>query len=269
MMRLIRDLPAYGKIVSMMVQTVLIYRANVLFSLGSVLLQIYLLRVVWTAVYAGRPSVEGIDLSTLVPYVTLATLQAALLNPEIAMHLRERVREGKVALDLARPAPFLGQMMAMQVGDTAGLLPFLALALPFAAILGDLVPPASTSAALLYAASLALAYLIMLLIGLLLGLMAFWTVEVWGFLAIYRHVSRFFAGALIPFWFFPPALRAVAEVLPFQTQAFIPISIYLGQTTRQEAVTAIALQATWVATLAGLILIGWYFTRQRIIIQGG
>jgi len=82
---------------------------------------------------------------------------------------------------------------------------------------------------------LALAYVVMSLMGLLLGLVAFWTLETTGMLAIFRFTNLFFAGGLVPLAFFPAPLRAIADLLPFQTQAFIPVSLYLGRLAGVDA----------------------------------
>ena len=51
------------------------YRASLFFNAVSILLQIYLLKVVWTALYAGRHSVNTLQLHTLIAGLTLANLQ--------------------------------------------------------------------------------------------------------------------------------------------------------------------------------------------------
>ena len=263
------QLPVYLRIAGMMVQTGFAYRWHVAFELGSMLLQLYLLRAVWTAVYAGRESVAGIPLPDLLAYLTLATLQSHAMFPNLAYFIEERVHTGQIGVDLARPVPFLGQMLAAQVGETAGQLPFLAIAFPFAVLLGGITLPASAAAALLYALSLLLAYAIVVLTGVLIGLVAFWTVQVNAFVVIYRFVSQFFAGALMPLTFFPEALRSVAGLLPFQSQVFIPISIYLGQVEGTAALRAIGVQLFWVAALWVLVAVGWSRALRRTVVQGG
>ena len=127
MRRLARDLPAYLQLASVVVQTAYAYRVEIILYMVSMVLQIYLLRVVWTAVYAGRESAAGLDLPTLISYLTLAQLQTTALLPDLAWRLHRRVREGTIAIDLARPLPFLNQMLAQTAGDTARWLPFVAL----------------------------------------------------------------------------------------------------------------------------------------------
>ncbi len=117
--------------------------------------------------------------------------------------------------------------------------------------------------------SLGLGYLVAMLMGLLLGLMAFWTLELGGVLTIYAFANQFFGGALVPLWFFPPLLRRVADLLPFQAQAFIPLSIYTGQLVGTQAVEALALQLFWVVALFGLARLVWQRAMYRVVIQGG
>src|SRR5262245_40876203 len=56
-----------------------------------------------TAMYAGRETVGGIPLRQVITIITLANLQLWLLSSMIASHIQRRVRDGQVALDLARP----------------------------------------------------------------------------------------------------------------------------------------------------------------------
>src|SRR5205085_7866588 len=198
----------------------------------------YLLRAVWEAVYAGQEQLDGRPVSLVIAYITIATIQNWLLSPNLAYFLAERVRDGSVGIELVRPVPFLGRLLAQQAGETAFALPFAIAAFPLAVLLGGMQPPSTPAAAALYMLSFGLAYAIMVLIGLVIGLASFWTIEIHGFVMIYRFVSALFGGALIPLWFFPSQLRAVADWLPFQSMLFAPIAIYLGQLTDVDTVRA-------------------------------
>src|SRR5205085_926738 len=163
----------------------------------------YLLRAVWEAVYAGQEQLDRRPVSLVIAYVTIATIQNWLLSPNLAYFLAERVRDGSVGIELVRPVPFLGRLLAQQAGETAFALPFAIAAFPLAVVLGGMQPPSTPAAAALYMLSFGLAYAIMVLIGLVIGLASFWTIEIHAFVMIYRFVSALFGGALIPLWFFP------------------------------------------------------------------
>jgi ABC-2 type transport system permease protein len=249
--------------------TVLTYRADYLLSFGTMLMQVYLLRAVWTAAYDGRGEADGIRLDTVIAYATLSTLQYALFSPWRFSQIPERVREGKVAMDLLRPVGFCGQMLAGQVGGTLAALPFMVLALPFALLVGGAAAPPSPLFAAAYAVSLALAYVISQLLALMVGMVAFWTLETTGMFIIYRIVAQFLSGALVPLWFLPGPLRTVAELLPFQAVTFTPTAVYLGRLNGSGLVTALAVQLLWIGLLAALARLIWSRAVHRVVVQGG
>jgi ABC-2 type transport system permease protein len=224
---------------------------------------------VWAALYAGQQSVDGFPRHTLVTYLTLTNLQMWVLYPSIFSAVRARVHSGAIAHDLVRPIGFPGLMLAQQLGTTLGAVPFLALTLPLAALAGGLQLPASLEAGCCYVISLILAYMVMALLGLLLGLLAFWTVQLGGFIQIYTFISLFFSGALAPIRFFPPALRTVAAVLPFQAQAGLPISIYLSQERGIALLRDLGVQCLWVFALGGIASLVWRSAVRHVAIQGG
>ena len=267
--RLWRYLPVYRAVAGMWMRTALTYRFSWALDMLSLLLQIYTLKMVWTAVYGARDQVDGLPLDGLIAQLTFANLMLWVMYPLLAGYLAERVREGTIALELARPVPFLGQMLAAQLGDTAAGLPLVAAALPLTFWLGGLLPPASLGAALLFMVSLALAYAIVAMTGLIIGLASFWMTEIDGVMTIHAFVSRFFAGAFVPLAFFPPWLATLAALLPFQAQASIPLGIYLGRTTGVELVAALALQLGWVAGLAALAGALWRLALRRLVVFGG
>src|SRR5262249_20034218 len=264
-----RNLPAYVQLVSMWVQSMFAYRVDLIFELLTLLLQIFLLKAVWVAVYAGRGSVGGIDQVDLIAFLTIANLQIWVMPRVIAGFLAERIREGQIALDLMRPVSFIEQLLVGEVGATAGFVPFVVAALPVAMLVGGLRPPVSVGAGGLYLLALAWASRGNGLRDLLLGLAAFWTTEIWGITTIYAFVNSFFAGALAPLWFFPPILRAIANVLPFQAVGFIPVAIYLGKLDGATLISAIALQALWVVLLSLLAQLVWQRAIRRVVVQGG
>ena len=122
---------------------------------------------------------------------------------------------------------------------------------------------------MLYAVSLVLAYAISILASLILALLVFWTYETHGVTAIYSFVTQFFAGALVPLWFFPDGLRAVAELLPFQTQAYLPLSIYIGRLAGGDALRGLGVQVFWIVALFVISNALWRRAIRRVVIQGG
>jgi ABC-2 type transport system permease protein len=264
------QLPVYRKLAELQLKTTYAYRSSTMAGLAVVLLRIVLLTAVWATVYGGQTEVDGIPLPKLLTFITLGNLQLILMRPMLVWYIQRRIHEGQIALDLVRPVPFLAQLVAQQIGATVGLVPFVLLGVVVAVVLGHLGGPASPAAAVAYLASLALAYIISILIGLLMGLIAFWTVQSLGVGVIYEFASQFFGGALIPLAFFPPLLLGLARLLPFQALVSIPVSIYTGSiSTSSDLVAAFALQLFWVVALVLVVGWVWRYARRVVTVQGG
>ncbi|ANY05775.1 ABC transporter permease [Pseudonocardia sp. HH130630-07] len=247
----------------------LAYRSAYLSMFVMMLLQIYLQRVVWTALYGGREEVGGVGVETMTAYATLATVQYTLFSPWQPSPIEQRVRDGKVAVDLLRPVGFPSQMLAGQLGWASASIPALLIALPFALLIGTAKAPASVVAALAYPVALGGALVVSQLLFLLLGLVAFWTLEISGMRMVYRFVAQFFSGALVPLWFMPGPVGAVAQALPFQATSYIPAAVYLGRIEGAEVGRALGVQLFWAAALSVTAAGVWSRARRRVLVQGG
>jgi ABC-type uncharacterized transport system permease subunit len=61
----------------------------------------------------------------------------------------------------------------------------------------------------------------------------------------------------------------LAELLPFQTQANIPVSIYIGRLEGVDALRGLVVQAVWVVLLGIVVRFVWSRALRRVVIQGG
>jgi ABC-2 type transport system permease protein len=263
-------LPAYVALARAQMRVVSAYRAGVMSGLVIALFRIFLLDAVWTAIYSAQGAVSGPLLSEVITFLTLTQLQLLVLQPSLVTYLQRRIHDGQIGFDLVRPVPLLGQLVAQQAGATLGLVPLVLLALPFALVVGGLALPASPVAGLTWAFSLLLAWAIASLLGLLMGLVAFWTVETLGVQVIYTFATQFLGGALAPLVFFPPVLRGLADWLPFRAIASVPIELYTGARSGIDGVaTAIGLQLAWIVVLGVVALITWGRAKRVITIYRG
>ncbi|MGI8404194.1 MAG: ABC-2 family transporter protein, partial [Thermomicrobiales bacterium] len=147
------------------------------------MIQLYLLRVVWAGVYGERDTLLGVSSETLLVYLTISSLHRFFLPNIIDYFIQQRVTSGRVAHDLLRPFGFMKQMIAMQIGSATGLLPFLIVIVPAAALVGSLTFP-SLENFLCYLVSLALAFVVTLLIWMHVGMLSFWLLNVNGIRAM-------------------------------------------------------------------------------------
>lgn len=260
--------PAWWELIRITGRQVVAFRLNVVFSVLGFMLQLYVTRSVWEAVYAGRNAVDGISADTLLVYLTISSLGTWFLPQMAAWTIQQRVLSGDVALDLVRPFGYLKQVMAHDIGTAFSFAPFLSIFVPAALLVGSLDPP-SVGNGVLYLVSFVLAFVVNSLIGMHLGLLAFWIQHVNGIRAIVGVSSGFLSGTLVPLWLMPDAVRLVFRLLPFQALAFLPASIYSGQVTGWATLEPLAVQLVWVGILLGTVRWIWRRAQERIVIHGG
>jgi ABC-2 type transport system permease protein len=266
----LRNVPAYLQIVRARLRTAVVYRLMALCFLAVTVVQVFVLRRVWTALYHGQRSVAGTPIHTMIVYITIASLQNWVMqDPTVMFQTYNRIRDGKIAFDLMRPAGFVPQMFAQLAGSTLASAAFVVCVLPLVAVVGSLSGPATASALPMYVLSLAAGWTTTMLLTLILAMIGFWTLEIQGLTMLYILVGQFFAGVLVPLPLFPTPVRLVAEWLPFQSTAYTPVSIYVGRLAGAHAWLAIGVQVAWIAGLGALAALIWRRALHRVVVQGG
>jgi viologen exporter family transport system permease protein len=226
----------------------------------------------WRALYVGRDAVAGYDQRALVSYIIVAqTLITLQFTVRTVWTIEAKVRSGEVALDLMRPIDFQGTLLATSLGTAAhtilfNMLPKFAL---FAAM-GAAQPPASGAALALFAVSAPLGYLVLFGIEYLLGLTAFWLVEVRGiYMAVMWGANTLLSGYFLPIDFYPRWLAALARAGPFQSMVYSPAAIYTGRLSGTAALASVAVQAAWAVLLVTAGRVMFEIARRRLVVQGG
>lgn len=260
--------PGLRDIFRMGIRQVFAYRIWLYLGIFQVFLQLVLMRAIWSGVYGDRDAVDGVPIETMIVYLTVVGLLGHIMRIDIANEIHERIDQGRVAVDMVRPVGFVRQMLALNLGQSAAVWITLVLVIPGLLLVGSLAPP-DIDVLGAFMVSVALAYSVSTLIWLLVGLSAFWLLDVSGMRAIIWVAGDFLAGALIPLWFMPGPLRAVVEWLPFQAIAYLPASIYVEQARGDEIWRALAIQAGWLVALWLIVAWTWNRAQRRLVVQGG
>jgi len=103
----------------------------------------------------------------------------------------------------------------------------------------------------------------------LLNLIAFWTVDVRGFVGLYFVLVGPLCGLFVPIHMFPEGLRSVINALPFPWMFQAPIDVLSGRVLGGAAWRVIMIQILW---LAALLVVGRLVLRRathRLVVQGG
>ena len=76
---------------------------EVITEIGSLVLRVYILRALWTALYAQNAAPINLPLHSMITYATVAMLMSLILEVDGTRLIRERIREGTIATDLMKP----------------------------------------------------------------------------------------------------------------------------------------------------------------------
>jgi len=246
------------------------YRFDFLLRASSIIILMYGTRWLWVTLYTQRPGAFGVSLQQMVTYGVLSMAIQNLFYTDPPYYMARQVRTGAIDLDLLKPLDFHFHMLARSTGEM--LFRVCVLALPGMLIgyfLFDLQLPANWQAGFFFVVAFLLGYLVSFHLGFLLGLLAFVSIEIHSIDWAFQATARFFSGQLIPLWLFPGVLGFLADILPFRSIFFTPLSIYAGVLQGGAVARAIGFQLLWLAILLSISHWLWRRIQVRIISQGG
>ncbi|GAC1654510.1 MAG: ABC-2 family transporter protein [Vulcanimicrobiaceae bacterium] len=244
------------------------YRMEVFTEVGSLVIRVYLLRALWTALYAQNVAPMGLPLHSMITYATVALLMSLILEVDGTRAIRDKVREGTIATDLMKPISLPMYFFSDGIGQT-GLHAVLVIpSILFALLLVHIdVPSPAVFAAFLL--SFALGYLVNFFLNFLMNTVSFWTLESFAVQLTVRWVSDLLSGQIIPLSFFPGILGRIVFGLPFAAIYSTPLLVYVGIIRPAQYAQYFLAQALWIALFAGIAAVVWRAAAKRVVIQGG
>jgi ABC-2 type transport system permease protein len=244
------------------------YRFEVITEIGSVLLRVYIMRSLWTALYAQNAAPENIPLDAMITYSTVALMMSLILEVDGTRMIRTKLREGSIATDFMKPIFVPLYFFSDGIGQTAFhallILPSLLFALLFVHV--NVPGPAALAA---FAMALVLGYFVNFFLNFIMNAVAFWTMETFAVQLMVRWASDLLSGLVLPLTFFPGALGTIVQALPFAAIYWTPLRIYIGELPPSGWPLALATQAMWIVIFGALGAVIWQAGSRRVVVQGG
>ena len=193
----------------------------------------------------------GYDTAQLLAY---AWISQALLGPISiwgGTDLRDRIRSGDIAVDLARPLDVQLALLAHDLGYAAAAV--IPRSLPTLAVgmlaLGVRLP----TDLLTWAAGLtavALAMVVSYLSRFLVQSASFWITETRGLINLYSAAAGLLSGLVVPVALMPEPLHTLAWCAPFPSLLQVPSDLLSGRRSGADALISLGVQLGWIAALA-------------------
>lgn len=234
----------------------------------------FMLLLSFQAFYRANPGSLPMSLRELSAYIWLQQAFLALymtwfFDPAII----DAVRSGNIAYDLVRPLGLYGRWFFEAAANrwAKAVLrssPILLVAFILPEPLRLHLPPSFLHFAL-FLLSTALALGIVVASSMFVYIAGFHTLSILGLRQMYSVITDFLAGAVLPLPFFPVAVQQVLRLLPFASMQNLPLRLYSGNISGQEALFSLLLQVFWLAVLCFLGHRWMGKSLRRVIVQGG
>ena len=263
------------KVVSVGISDALAYRGSFLLGIVTSLIPLVTSLLLWSAIYkAGGTGmvIAGFDINQMLSYyLVMNVLRLAGTVEDAQWEVTQQVRSGALNNILLRPFNYVVmqwdlRMAAVGVGALLAVLPA---AILFFVARSVMVLPAADWQWGVFAVSALLGIQISFLVSVCVGLSAFWFLETSGFLMTVFPLQMILSGALFPLELVPGKLFAVLGLLPWAYTTYFPLQVYLGRVTPAAAAQGLAMQAFWIAALAGVAALMWRRGLRRYEAVGG
>lgn len=253
-------------------RTLLRYRAAALAGVGTQVFWGLIKIMVLEAFYRQSSAPQPLSFTDVVTYTWLG--QALLLmlpfsaNPD--PEVRDAIRSGAVAYELARPLDLYGLWYARAVAARAA--PTLLRAVPQFVLAGlflGLKPPPSLASLAAWLLATAGALCLVSAVTTLITITLLWTVAGDGIARIVPSLALVGSGLILPLPLFPSWAQPVLDFLPFRGMADAPFRLYMGSLPPAAVGGVVLHQMAW--TVAFVLFGRWLLARgtRRLVVQGG
>jgi ABC-2 type transport system permease protein len=233
--------------------TMFAYRASLIIWMIGQILEPLVYLIVWTIVSnSNGGSVGGVSTGQFAAYYLLLMVVNQVTYTWIMYEFEYRIREGILSFALLKPVHPIHSDIADNVSSkiiTTTFVLIVAFALAFL-FRPELSP--SLWAVVLFFPVLVLAFAVRFLLEWTLAQTAFWTTRVSAANQTYFVVMLFLSGQFAPLSLLPPAVRLIANLLPFKWMIAFPIDLLSGRLTLAQTAVGIGAQCGWL--IASLIL---------------
>jgi ABC-2 type transport system permease protein len=232
-----------------------------------------MLVLAYSAFYRSDPTAFPMTLSQTISYMWMQQVFLMLFSVTfVDGEIETSIESGSIAYELVRPADLYGRWF-FRAG--AGRTAYTVFRLPLLIAAFFLPAPYNLSFSpdlfqfIMFLLSTILALGVTVAFAMLMYVSMFHTTSYRGIRVFLIAATAFFTGAVIPFPFFPTAVRIVLEALPFAAMQNMPLRIYSGNIAGVNALKGILFQIIWFVLL---VIIGKYLMNcslKKVIVQGG
>lgn len=235
------------------------YRLNFTMWRVRTIIQLLTMYFLWLAIIPENGNILGYSRTFMLTYILGTSLISSIIIASRSYEVGTEINNGNLSNFLIRPINYFMYWFARDIGDKGMNITFsiIELFLLFLILKPPIFLQTEISFLLLAALSAGLGLLMYFFISFLLGMIGFWSPEVWAPRFIFLTVLTFFSGGLFPLDILPKPIFSFFELLPFPYLLYFPLKIYLGQLPLIEIYKGLAVSCVWIGILYALAKFVW------------
>lgn len=236
------------------------YRLNFVMWRLRVILQLLTMYYLWLVILPQGQTLFGYDQSSMLTYILGTSLISAFVIASRTYSVGDEINQGNLSNFLIKPINYFLYHFSRDIGDKAMNISFSIFELSFLFLI--LQPPLFIQTniyyLILFFLATAVGIILYFLINFLLGLVGFWSPEVWAPRFIFFVVLTFFAGGLFPLDILPTHIFSIFKILPFGYLLYFPLKIYLGQIAFGDIYLGLLVSCVWTIVFYLIVKFIWY-----------
>jgi ABC-2 type transport system permease protein len=212
-----KSLRKYGYVFTVGLQSALVYRWNFFIRGSFSLVHLALVFILWGAAFSGVAQMNGFDLrQTLTYFIVVLVMQFMIGAFNEDFQISEEIRNGLINQFLLKPVNYFGYRLSLFTSARliSGLLIFVPLLAASPWLIDQLTLPHDPWRVPAALVAMALAAVLQFTIAFCFGLLAFWFLEIQGFVILSYAMETFLSGAMFPLDLLPKGAFAVTQYLP-------------------------------------------------------
>ena len=250
------------------------YRAAALAGISTQFFFGFVFIMVYYAFYKSGSGHLPMEIGQLTTYLWLNQALFALISQYYKdQELFSLIRTGNLSYELIRPKniyfmwyfKLLGQRYA---NVALRFLPIIIITIflpePF-----NFSLPISLESFIVFILTLFTGSLLVVAITTLYPVITLLTMNEKGVVNIFVVIADILSGLVIPIPFFPPLLKKVSQMLPFQYVSDLPFRIYVGNISVNEGLIGLGIQVIWLLIIITLSYNIMNHNLKRVVVQGG
>ncbi|MEZ5277608.1 MAG: ABC-2 family transporter protein [Opitutaceae bacterium] len=262
----------YRHVFGMGVQGALVYRWNFLIRAGFSIVQLLVVIILWLAAFRGQETIGGFPLDQTITYFLIALFANYLIaafNEDF--QISEEIRNGLINQFITKPIDYFVYRLTLffagrVVTGFLVLVPF-ALILPFTHQL--LVFPGEPWRWAAAVPAFVMAALIQFTIAFCFGMLAFWFLDIAGWVILSMAVESLLSGQIFPLDLLPESLYRISVYLPFTYQIYFPVALVSGRLDQGQVINGLFIQAFWTIAFILLARVLWNVGLRKHTAVGG